>query len=255
MQRPMTTSIVPNLQELSTIPQQPQNYHSQYCTLKWRRGQLLVKSPGNLQEPYLPSLENKQLLVDCLKHSSVSLVTIEPQLGDAALRFWADACEQANKPIFLRLPFKNQLPKPKNQIFRVIQRVIDWVLALILLLLVSPLMMGLIILMWLQSPKFIFSYDWHIGEKGKLFRAYKFGATRKHTITPLGLWMRKYSLDNLPKLFNILRGEMSLIRYQSWCLEDVVNLSIEAQMQHLDALPEVINSWQIDAKFNPARLS
>lgn len=254
-QRPMTTSIVPSLQEHSTLAQQTQNYHSQYCSLQWRRGQLLVKPPIDLQQPYLPALDNEQLLVECLKHSPVNLVTIDPQLGSAALRFWADACEQANKPIFLRLPFRNQLPKSSNQIFRAIQRVIDWCLALFLLLLLSPLIAGLIILVWFQSPELMFSREWHIGEKGRLFRAFKFSTTTKHNITPLNLWMRKYGLDNLPKLFNILRGEMSLIKYHSLSLEDAVKLSLAKQIQQLDPLPEVIKSWQIDTKFNTARLS
>ncbi|TAF07679.1 MAG: sugar transferase [Nostocales cyanobacterium] len=251
----MTTSIVPSLQKHSTIPQQPQNYRSQYCTLQWRRGQLLVKSPRNLQQPYLPALDNEKLLVECLKHSPVSLVSIDPQLGDGALQFWADACEQANKPIFLSLSFRNQLPKPSHQIFRIIQRIIDWGLALILLFILSPLMLGLTILMWFQSPELLFSYEWHIGEKGRLFRAIKFSPTRKHHITSLGLWMRKYGLDNLPKLFNVLRGEMSLIQYRSWCLKDAVKLSIEGKKPQLNELPKVVNSWQIETKFKSARLS
>jgi Bacterial sugar transferase len=252
----MTASIIPSLQDRTTIPQQRQNYQLQYCTLQWRRDQLLVKPPGNLKQPYLPSIDNEQLLVECLKHSPVSLVTIDPKIGDASLRFWADACKQANKPIFLRLPSRNQLPKPGNQIFRFIQRLVDWILALILLLLVSPLVVGLIILLWFNSPELLFSYEWHIGERGKLFQAIKFCTTTKHNITFLGLWMHKYGLDHLPKLFNVLRGEMSLLGNRCWCLEDAIKLSLEGQRQHLDGqLPGVINSWQIETKFKPAKLS
>ena len=251
----MTTSIVPKLQAQTTIAQSRENYHIQYCTLQWRRGQLLVKPPSDLKQPYLPSLYNEQLLVECLKHSPVNLVTIDPKLGDAALRFWADACHQANKPIFLSIPFKNQLPKLSNQVLRSTQRLINWILALTLLLLISPLILALIVIMRLQSSDILFAYEWRIGEKGKLFRAIEFCTTRKNHSTLLGLWMRKYGLDKLPKLFNVIRGEISLIGYHYWCLEEAVKLSLEKEAEQSDPLPDVINSWQMETKYNPVRLS
>ena len=227
-QIPMTTSIFPSLQEHSTISQlSPKNYQLQYCTIQWRMGQLLVKSSVNLQQPYLPALDNEQLLVECLKHSPVNLVTIDPQLGNAALKFWANACKKAQKPIYISPSSMNQFTKQSHQLFRVIQRITDWLLALILLLLVSPLMLGLTILLWLQSPEFIFSYEWQIGERGKLFQSLKFCTRGKQNISFLGVLMRKYGLDNLPKLFNVLRGDMSLIGSRCWVLTDAVHLSLE----------------------------
>ncbi|MEA5575262.1 heterocyst development glycosyltransferase HepC [Anabaena sp. UHCC 0451] len=255
----MTTSILTSLQEAhNTTVQQPQNYHSQYCTLQWRRNQLLVKAPKNLQQLYLPSLKNEQLLIDCLKHSPISLVTIDPQLGEATLQFWGNACKQAHKPIFLRLPFRHKLPKPSHQIFRTIQRVSDWILALILLFFVSPLMLGLIIMMQFQSPQSLFAYEWHISEKGKLFPAFKFCTTRKNKITSLGLWMRKYRLDNLPRLLNILRGEMSLFGDNSWSLKDAVNLSLGVTKEELDEQPQKIKtdeSMALKTEFKSVTLS
>ncbi|MBK1986700.1 sugar transferase [Sphaerospermopsis aphanizomenoides BCCUSP55] len=249
----MTTSIVPNLH--STTPKPHQNYHSQYCTLQWRRGQLLVKPPSDFQQPYLPSLDNEQLLVECLKNSPVNVVTIDPKLGYAALRFWADACQQANKPIFLSMACRNQFSTLSQPVLIVIQRLIDWILALSLLLLISPLMLGLIVIMRLQSFDLLFTYKWHIGERGKLFRAINFCTTRNNHSPRLGLWMRKYGLDNLPKLFNVLCGEMSLIKYRCWCLEDVIKLSLEIKEQQLNELPEVITAWQIETEYETARLS
>ncbi|WP_071189448.1 heterocyst development glycosyltransferase HepC [Trichormus sp. NMC-1] len=238
----MTTSIIPNLHNHSTIPQQHQNYHSQYCTLQWRRGQLLVKVPGNLKQPYLPSLDNKQLLVECLKHSPISLVSIDPKLGGTSLRFWADACKQAKKPIFLSPVFGKKLPKQDQQTLRTIQRLIDWILAFFILLLVSPVMLVLALLMQLYSPGLLFSYEWHIGEKGKLFQVIKFCTTGKDNITFLGFLMRKYRLDNLPKLLNILRGDMSLIGSHCWALADVVQLGLENEKLQ-PQLTVITNRW------------
>ncbi len=52
-----------------------------------------------------------------------------------------------------------------------------------------------------------------IGRYGKIFIIYKFRTYHAvtHTKSPVGNWMRKYKLDELPQLFNILKGEMSLV--------------------------------------------
>jgi lipopolysaccharide/colanic/teichoic acid biosynthesis glycosyltransferase len=243
----MTISIIPTLQNRYTLTEQHQDHPSPYCTLLWRRGQLLVKSPGRVKQPYLPSLYSEELLVDCLKHSPVRLVTIDAKLGEAWLRFWAEACKQANKPIFLRLPSGNQRLKQGKSL----QRVIDWIVALVLLLLISPVMLGLVLLMQVYSPGPIFSYEWQVGEHGKLFRAFQFRTNEGHNITPLGRWMGKYNLHNLPQLLNVLQGDRGLVRSHCWTLADVVRLSSEGQGTRNTA-PEIIGSWQVEAKFKPA---
>ncbi|MEH2011386.1 heterocyst development glycosyltransferase HepC [Nostoc sp.] len=228
----MTTSIIPTLENLYDVTQEHQENRG-YCTLQWRRGKLLVKPPGRVKQPYLPSLDSKRSLVECLQHSPVSLVSIDPKLGEALLRFWADACKEAKKPIFLSIPAGNKVP---NQLLRQLQRLIDWIAALVFLLLVSPVMLGLIVLMQVYSPGSLFCREWRVGERGKLFQAIRFCT---HNITPLGRWMGKSSLDNLPQLFNVLQGDMSLIGSRSWTLEDAVQLN---------KLPEVTASWEVEAQ-------
>ncbi|WP_375498809.1 heterocyst development glycosyltransferase HepC [uncultured Nostoc sp.] len=228
----MTTSIIPTLENLYDVTQEHQDNHG-YCTLQWRRGKLLVKPLGRVKQPYLPSLNSKRSLVECLEHSPVSLVSIDPKLGEALLRFWADACEEAQKPIFLSISASNKLP---NQPFRQVQRLIDWIAALVLLLLVSPVMLGLVVLMQVYSPGSVFCREWRVGERGKLFRAMRF---RTQNTTPLGRWMGKSSLNNLPQLFNVLRGDMSLTGSRCWTLEDAVQLN---------KLPEIKASWEVEAQ-------
>ncbi|MCC5614930.1 sugar transferase [Nostoc sp. CHAB 5836] len=232
----MTTSIIPTLENLYDVTQQHQGNHSGYCTLQWRRGKLLVKPPGRVKQPYLPSLDSKRSLVECLQHSPVSLVTIDPKLGETLVRFWADACEEAEKPIFLSIPPGNKLP---NQPLGQLQRIIDCIAALVLLLLISPVMLGLIVLMQVYSPGSLFCREWRVGERGKLFRTIKFCTTTKHNITPLWHWIHKYGLENLPQLFNVLRGDMSLTGSYCWTLEDAVQLN---------KLPEITASWEIEAQ-------
>ena len=225
----MTTSIIPTLENLYDVTQEHQDNRG-YCTLQWRRSKLLVKPLGQVKQPYLPSLNSKRSLVECLQHSPVSLVSIDPKLGETLLRFWADACEEAQKPIFLSIPASKKL---SNQPF---QQLIDWIAASVLLLLVSPVMLGLVVFMQVYSPGSIFCREWRVGERGKLFRAMRF---RTQNTTLLGRWMDKFSLDNLPQLFNVLRGDMNLTGSRCWTLEDAVQLN---------KLPDIKASWEVDAQ-------
>ncbi|BAZ24120.1 sugar transferase [Kalymmatonema gypsitolerans NIES-4073] len=276
----MTTSIKATLQNSYTVKQQQQDNPSQYCTLQWRRDQLLVMPSIVVKQPYMPPLDKKGLLVECLKRSPVNLVRIDPKLGEARLRFWADACLAANKPIFLRIPSSDKQPKPVGSVLSWLKRLTEWLTALVFLLAVSPIMLGLVLLMRVSSPEpgSLFSCQWHIGERGKLFKVFKFRTTTltqkasvdaarstmpsaiayqsglcdeedEQNLTTLGLWMRKYGLDNLPQLLNVLRGEMTLTGPRCWTLEDAVRLSPEAQ-RNLNKLPGIMGSWQVEAESN-----
>lgn len=240
------------------------------CTLKWRQGKLFVRRCQSPNQPlYLPALENQQWLIDCLKRSPVKLVSLDPQLGEAEVRFWADACEQAGKQVFLRIPSNPKLPKKLHPLTWYIKRILDWNIAALLVLILSPIMLGLALLIGVSSPGPIFFQQWRIGKRGKLFRIIKFrtmevGAEMLHhqvmgelpglhkreddpRVTPLGRWMRKYSLDELPQLINVLRGEMSLVGPRPWALYDAVRISPEGQ-RRLNARPGITGSWQVKAR-------
>jgi lipopolysaccharide/colanic/teichoic acid biosynthesis glycosyltransferase len=245
----MITSIIPSLQNNSTVPQHEQNDLSPSCRLQWRRGQLLVKLPGEVKQPYLPSLDSEQLLVECLKHSPANLVSIDAKLGENLLKFWADACEEANKPLFLRISSSNKLLKSSSQSGKKLQQLIEWLMALVLLILVSPIMLGIMILMRVDSPGNLFSYEWRVGEQGKVFRVIKFCTNTKDNLSPFKSWMRKFGLDNLPQLFNVLRGEMRLLKSRCLSLADAVNLSLTAQKQQ-KKLAIINKSWEVAADSN-----
>lgn len=245
----MTISIITTFDNGYNIGDKHENNHSPYCTLKWRQGQLLVKSLGKLKQPYLPALYSEQLLVECLKNSPINLVSIDPNLGEIVLKFWAAACEQAHKPIFLHIPSKNKQPKQSSPLFWLLKRIIDWIVALGLLLIVTPIILGLVLLMRIHSPGSLLCHEWHVGERGKLFRAVKFRIITEQNITPIGFWMRKYGLHNLPQLVNVVRGDMCLIGPRCWTLEDAVRLSLEAQTQ-LNQLPGMTGGWEVNPETN-----
>ncbi|PAX52280.1 heterocyst development glycosyltransferase HepC [Brunnivagina elsteri] len=255
----MTSSIIPNLQNYHTPTQEEEN-RSSYCTLKWRRGQLLVQPLGQNKQPYLSSLDTHESLVECLKHSSVNLVRIDPRLGETKLKLWADACEEAQKPLFLTIPTVHNGSKNNTNLPKWLKLVLNWIVALILLVTASPFVLGLVAIIQISSSESLLSREWHVGERGRLFRAIKFRTASVGIGTASGFekmngsysnaiasWMGKYGLDNLPLLLNVLRGEISLTGRYSCKLEDVVRLSTEAQKQ-LNQIPGIADSWQVQSE-------
>ncbi|GCL41712.1 heterocyst development glycosyltransferase HepC [Dolichospermum planctonicum] len=225
----MPTSVISNLNNNSIIPQQSENISSLSCTLKWRRGKLLVKSSGKLPHPYLASLENQQSLIECLKHSPITLVSIDPKIGDSLLRLWADACQKANKPIFMSIPSYQKLPKKSNEFFRFFSRIIDWNFALFLLLFMMPFLIGGLIIMQIYSARILLNYEWYVGANGQLFQAIKFHSKFKDDTRNFPSGLCKYFLDIFSNLLNVLQGKYCLINNHCLSLEDAVKLSLEEQ--------------------------
>ena len=106
-----------------------------------------------------------------------------------------------------------------------IKRLLDVGLAAIGLILFLPVLAPVLLLVWAQDRRSPFYIASRVGRGGKHFRLIKIrsmivGADRSGVdstsaedprITPLGRWMRAYKLDELPQLWNVLKGEMSLV--------------------------------------------
>lgn len=213
--------------------------------LKWRRGQLLVSSVHPRQRS-LPLLRDEQWLVECLKRSLAKLLVLDASLGEESLNFWANACEKASMPVFLRPSTATSSKQRHSLLNPSLTRLLDWSIAALLLMVLSPVMVGLIFLLRRRLPQAVLRQEWHVGKRGKLFRPFKFCTTvinartcenklmnaTKHLLIqsnsyqPLEHWMCKYRLDKLPQLFNVLRGEMSLLEPYSMPLKEAVRLSL-----------------------------
>ncbi|WP_042271147.1 sugar transferase [[Clostridium] dakarense] len=115
----------------------------------------------------------------------------------------------------------------KKNIQMIIKRIIDIVGSIIGIILLSPIFIIVSILIKLESRGPIFYIQERVGFKRKLFKIYKFRSMvdkaeftgaglyfdgdNDPRITKVGRFIRKTSIDELPQLFNVLKGEMSLV--------------------------------------------
>lgn len=120
-----------------------------------------------------------------------------------------------------------------------LKRVIDFVLSLLGILVLSPVLLVLALCVKFSSPGPILFKQKRVGKGKTYFQIYKFRSMRTDTpkdmpthmlqnpdafITPIGRFLRKTSLDELPQLFNILKGEMSIVgpRPALWNQDDLI---------------------------------
>lgn len=156
--------------------------------------------------------------------------------------------------------------------YRVIKRSLDIAGAGLALLILSPFLLLVGLLVKSTSPGPVF-YPWNvIGRCGQPFRGYKFRTMVQNAdelkaelqsknemngpvfkmkddprITPLGRILRKYSIDELPQLWSVLKGDMSLVgprpagpheweKYESW------------QRRRLNVTPGITCLWQVNGR-------
>ena len=75
-----------------------------------------------------------------------------------------------------------------------------------------------------------------------------FKVTNDPRITPFGKWLRKWSLDELPQLFNVLRGEMSLVGPRPLPVDEVKRFSDLAHRRRLSVKPGLTCLWQVQGR-------
>ena len=107
-----------------------------------------------------------------------------------------------------------------------LKRVLDFILSLVGLILLSPVLLIIALIIKLTSPGPVFFKQKRVGKNKTYFNILKFRTMRTDTpkdtpthllanpdqyITPIGKLLRKTSLDELPQIINILKGDMSII--------------------------------------------
>jgi exopolysaccharide biosynthesis polyprenyl glycosylphosphotransferase len=157
-----------------------------------------------------------------------------------------------------------------------VKRATDVFGAVIGLALLSPLLALLALTIKLDSPGPAVYRSWRVGKKGRKFLCHKlrtmvvnadrtkeelrarnerqgpfFKIADDPRVTRLGRWLRKYSLDELPQLWNVLRGEMSLVGPRPHPLDDYEQYQLE-YLRRLDVKPGMTGLWQVCARRDPS---
>jgi exopolysaccharide biosynthesis polyprenyl glycosylphosphotransferase len=161
---------------------------------------------------------------------------------------------------------------PENEYLLLLKRVLDFVLALILLALLSPLMALLGLLIRLTSGSPVLFRQTRCGLSGRKFTLYKFRSMRPDAdvgreelealnevdgpvfkisrdprCTPIGRLMRKFSLDELPQLLNIVKGDMSFVGPRPPLPEEVEKYE-RWQRRRLRMLPGLTCLWALEGR-------
>jgi lipopolysaccharide/colanic/teichoic acid biosynthesis glycosyltransferase len=77
-----------------------------------------------------------------------------------------------------------------------------------------------------------------------------FKVTNDPRVTPVGRWLRAWSLDELPQLWNVLKGEMSLVGPRPLPVYETLAMSENAQRRRLSVKPGITCLWQVSGRNN-----
>ena len=212
--------------------------------IKLKGEKLLVKLTRKREHMHLLSNRSEAFLADWLQFSPATIVQIDSGIELEKLRMWANQCKRYKKEIFLRLSKKEKFSKNPdnlsnnfNKLSWLIKRCLDIFGALISIIILAPLLIALALLIMVYFHEPILKTQWCIGRRGKLFCIYKFGAN----LTELSSKFNFNALNKLPQLFNVLKGDMSLVGRFPWSLAEVKKMSLSEQ-QLLNVSPGIAAS-------------
>ena len=159
---------------------------------------------------------------------------------------------------------------------RLLKRVWDVTSSAALLVILSPILIAISIMIKLGSPGPVFYVSKRIGKKGRSFSCFKFrtmvvdadslkSSLSDHNersgplfkirndprVTRIGRYLRKFSLDELPQLLNVIKGDMSLVGPRPPLAGEVARYKLE-HLRRLEVQPGLTGLWQIRAREDPS---
>jgi len=154
-----------------------------------------------------------------------------------------------------------------------VKRMFDWSLALCLLVLLSPLFLITALLVKLTSPGSTLFVQERVGFNKRRFQLYKFRTMvtdaeqrlpelehlnelsgpvfkirKDPRVTKIGRFLRKTSIDELPQLINVLKGDMSLVGPRPLPVRDVNGFGRDWHRRRFSVRPGITCLWQIDGR-------
>lgn len=140
-----------------------------------------------------------------------------------------------------------------------LKRLLDYAFALLLILILIPLFLTLSFILFITNRGQIFFQQKRPGKNEKIFTIQKFCTMNNNTdksgdlledeyrLTPIGKMIRRLSLDELPQLFNIIKGEMSFIGPRPLLIE-YLELYNDHQKRRHDVLPGITGWAQVNGR-------
>ena len=221
----------------------------------------------------IPSLNSKLLkeYYKSLRSIFPSIITVPELLGISLLTAKLDYLFY--EELFL-LHTKNRLINPFN---RAIKFGFDWLVSLFLLPFLLPIMLVIAIAIKIDSDGPIIYTQTRIGKNGRPFKIYKFRSMYKDAdrrlkeilekdeearryyqkyrklkndprITRVGRFIRRTSLDELPQIFNVLKGEMSLVGPRAAFKEELEEYYKEEAEFYFMVRPGITGLWQVSGR-------
>jgi exopolysaccharide biosynthesis polyprenyl glycosylphosphotransferase len=157
-----------------------------------------------------------------------------------------------------------------------LKRALDVVLSSLVLMVLSPVLLLIAIAIKLDSRGSVFYVSERLGKKGRVFRCFKFRTmvldaekrradvmhmnerdgvlfkiTNDPRVTRLGGILRKYSLDEFPQFFNVLRGDMSVVGPRPPLASEVREYKL-SHLRRLDVTPGITGLWQVQGRQDPS---
>ncbi|MBH1973809.1 MAG: sugar transferase [Rhodobacteraceae bacterium] len=164
------------------------------------------------------------------------------------------------------------LAAPQTRSILTWKRPLDLAVGLLALVVAGPIFLIIAAMVRLSSPGSVFFAQTRIGKNGQPFKMYKFRsmyidaeARRAEVlaqsdregicfkskndprITPVGRWLRRLSLDELPQILNVIKGDMSLVGPRPALPSEVAAYPARA-MQRLSVLPGITGLWQVSGR-------
>jgi len=153
------------------------------------------------------------------------------------------------------------------------KRILDCTVSSLLLTLLAPLFVVIAVLIRLTSEGSVFFRQERVGLNKRRFRIYKFRTMVRNAeeimsqvealnevtgpvfkikndprITPLGRFLRRTSIDELPQLLNVLKGEMSLVGPRPMAIRDFEGFSEDWQRRRFSIRPGITCLWQVNGR-------